>query len=323
MTAPTRKSTRAASAKPTSQAAPKVAAKGTTRNAPAKKRAASPAREASPPPKRSKGEEQNIAPTSKKAPNAKVSKTASRKSVEPVARHRSRTKLAGIAEGAVAAPAPHVQTKPYLNPLPSPPEKTRPGLQLFVWGAGNFGQFGLGPDVLDELDKPKKHAWAEQQMQAGTFGEEGAGLEDIAAGGMHSLLLDEKGTVWSCGLNDDAALGRITHQVPDPDKPGSFLDIDQLTAYPHPLQSLVDQKFRAVQVATGDSICAAVSDQGDLRVWGSFRVNEGSLGFSTGLKHQFLPVPILEDQLLSKPGDKEKVSFITAGVNHLLVLTTH
>jgi len=27
-----------------------------------------------------------------------------------------------------------------------------------------------------------------------------------------------------------------------------------------------------VQVAAGDSICAAVSVEGDLRVWGSFRV---------------------------------------------------
>jgi regulator of chromosome condensation len=39
------------------------------------------------------------------------------------------------------------------------------------------------------------------------------------------------------------------------------------------------------------------------------------------LKHQFIPVPILE--LKEKPGDTEKVSSIAAGGNHLLVLTTH
>ncbi|KAL0573115.1 hypothetical protein V5O48_008837 [Marasmius crinis-equi] len=319
-----RRSARAASAKPPSQAAPKVdvpvKGRSAARSVPPRKRAVSPEKDVDPPVKRARGEEQNIAPAIGKIPTSKHA--ATKPAPQPVKRSRSRTKLAPIGEGA-PAPAPHVQAKPYLNPLPSPPEKTRPGLQLFVWGAGNFGQFGLGPDLLDELDKPKKHTWAEQQMVAGTFGEEGAGLETVAAGGMHSLFVDEKGTIWSCGLNDDAALGRITHQVPDPENPGSFLDIDQLTAVPHPLQSLLDENFRAVQVATGDSICAAVSEQGDLRVWGSFRVNEGSLGFSTGLKHQFLPVPILEDQLLSKPGDKEKVSSITAGVNHLLVLTTH
>ena len=79
--------------------------------------------------------------------------------------------------------------------------------------------------------------------------------------------------IWSCGLNDDAALGRITTEVPDPDNPGSFLDVDELTSLPHPLQSLKDEGFRAVQVVAGDSICAAVSSEGELRVWGSFRVS--------------------------------------------------
>ncbi|GAV99134.1 rcc1 domain-containing protein [Lentinula edodes] len=309
-----RRSSRAASAKPASKVAPKPAPKKATsekppsrpsRTAASKKRAASPERDPSPPPKRAKGKSA--------AENAK----------------RSRTKLAPIAEKETPASEPkppkpaHVQVKPYLNPLPSPPEQVRPGLQLFVWGAGNFGQFGLGPDALDEFDKPKKHGWAEEQIQDGTFGEEGAGLEEIAGGGMHSLFVDEKGTIWSCGLNDDAALGRITQNVPDPKNPGSFLDVDELTSVPHPLQTLVDEGFRAVKVATGDSICAAVNDRGELRVWGSFRVNEGSLGFANGLKHQFIPVPILNDSLSHRPGDVEKVSDITAGVNHLLVLTTH
>ncbi|KIY69747.1 RCC1/BLIP-II protein [Cylindrobasidium torrendii FP15055 ss-10] len=220
-------------------------------------------------------------------------------------------------------PAPvHVQTKPYLNPLPSPPEHQRPGLQLFAWGAGNFGQFGMGPDVLCEIDKPKKHPWAEEQMTKGTFGSEGAGLESAAAGGMHSLFIDEAGTVWSCGLNDDAALGRDTAQVPDPEKPDAFLDVDELTAWPHPLQSLKDENFRAVQVVAGDSICAAVSAEGELRVWGSFRVNEGSLGFASGLRHQFQPVPI-NLELSHKPGDAEKVASLASGGNHVIVLTTH
>ena len=51
-------------------------------------------------------------------------------------------------------------------------------------------------------------------------------------------------------------------------------------------------------------------------------MDEGSLGFSDGLKHQFIPaVPTLE--LSHKPGDTEKVSSVASGSNHLLVLTTH
>ena len=59
----------------------------------------------------------------------------------------------------------------------------------------------------------------------------------------------------------------------DPEKPGETIDIDTITSYPYPLQSLVDEEFRAVRVAAGDSISAAISDKGELRVWGSFRVS--------------------------------------------------
>ncbi len=51
------------------------------------------------------------------------------------------------------------------------------------------------------------------------------------------------------------------------------MDIDTLTAQPHPLQSLVDEDFRAVRIAAGDTISATNSDKGELRVWGSFRIS--------------------------------------------------
>ena len=89
-----------------------------------------------------------------------------------------------------------VQTKPYFNPLPAIPEPRRPGLLLFAWGAGNFGQFGMGEDRLGELHKPTRNKWVEECMAKGRFGStEGAGLESIAAGGLYSLFVDENGTV--------------------------------------------------------------------------------------------------------------------------------
>jgi regulator of chromosome condensation len=153
-------------------------------------------RSPSPPPKRSRGEEQNVAPKGAKgvgkprstsaAPNGKAA---------PVKKAAKLTKLASVTEE--KEKPVHVQAKPYFNPLPTPPEKARPGLQLFVWGAGNCGQFGLGTSALGEIQKPRKQAWAEKQMEEGTFGEVGAGLESVAGGGMHTLFIDEKGTV-SC-----------------------------------------------------------------------------------------------------------------------------
>ncbi|KAJ7780968.1 regulator of chromosome condensation 1/beta-lactamase-inhibitor protein II [Mycena metata] len=293
--APLRRSSRAPVSKPApvaKAAPPKTAAKPMSKMKPAskvgRKRAASPERSASPPAKRAKSQAaENVDPT---VP------------ARPLKKKRSATL------------PPLVQAKPYFNPLPSIPETKRPGLQVFAWGAGNFGQFGMGPDFLGEFDKPKKHAWVEEQIEEGTFGPDNAGIEGVAAGGMHSIFVDEKGTVWTCGVNDDAALGRVTEGVPDPDL--------TLTNVPHPLESLVEEKFRAVQVATGDSICVALDNRGEIRVWGSFRANEGSLGFSESARHQFVPIPIAMD-LIHKPGDYEKVSSITAGANHILVLTTH
>ncbi|TFK43674.1 regulator of chromosome condensation 1/beta-lactamase-inhibitor protein II [Crucibulum laeve] len=307
---PPRRSSRAASVKPASKPPPKLVEKVGPRSrslATTKKRAASPERTPSPPPKRSRTENkksENEPPTRKPASKA----TSARKPVST-----NKTKLASIPEIS--------QLKPYFNPLPTPPEKQRPGASLFVWGAGNFGQFGMGPDYQDEFTKPKRNPWIDEQIEKGTFGEPGAGLESVCAGGLHSIFIDEKGTVWTCGVNDDAALGRTTKNVPDPNNPGGFLTEDDLLPVPYPLQSLIDEKFRAVKAVSGDSICAAVSSEGELRVWGSFRAVEGSLGFSNGQRYQFTPVPILE--LSHKPGDYEKVSSIASGNNHLLVLTTH
>lgn len=92
--------------------------------------------------------------------------------------------------------ADFVQTKPYFNPLPAAPEPRRPGLLLFAWGAGNFGQFGMGEDQLGELHKPARNKWVEQGMAEGRFGPTGgAGFESVAAGGLYSLFVDENGTV--------------------------------------------------------------------------------------------------------------------------------
>ncbi|KAF5363508.1 hypothetical protein D9756_000340 [Leucocoprinus leucothites] len=340
---PPRRSSRAASAKPASKAAPQKAAEKPApkpRSQPARKRAASPDRTEGPAPKRTRTappskRSENVPPPPAKKPR---SRAATATKTQPPAK-RGRPKLTAIPETAEAkepkAPkekkepkvpkekaAPIPQSRPYFNPLPVPPPHPRPGFMLFGCGSPNFGQLGMGPDEIEiEVPKLRRNKWVEKQMESGTFGDKGAGLESIAAGGLHTLFLDEQGTVWSCGVNDNAALGRITTNVPDPNNEGSFLDIDELTSWPKPVQALVDENFRTVRIAAGDNVGAAVSDKGEFRLWGTFRGMEGALGFSDGQDKQDLPTPILT--LSQKPGDYEKVTSIASGTNHLIICTTH
>lgn len=138
--------------------------------------------------------------------------------------------------------------------------------------------------------------------------------------------------IWSWGVNDDGALGRITNGIPDPNAPDSFLEEDFLESQPMLLSSLADAKFRAVAVSAGDSISVALGSSGELRAWGTFKVRpfirmdrayidhsgqtaDGSRRFDTTSKIQFTPqaIPALS-----------QVPFrsISCGVNHVLGLST-
>lgn len=83
----------------------------------------------------------------------------------------------------------------YFNPLPTPPAPVRPAPLLFVWGAGNDGQFGMGPDAVGQYEKPQRNTLVEKMIADGKFGKKGAGIERLAAGGMSSLFIDEQGRV--------------------------------------------------------------------------------------------------------------------------------
>jgi len=75
---------------------------------------------------------------------------------------------------------------------PAPPR----GGSVYVVGTGDFGQLGLGDEVL-EKSRP---------VLLDGFG--AAPVIALACGGMHSLALDSEGQVYSWGVNDEGALGR-------------------------------------------------------------------------------------------------------------------
>ncbi|KAI5123878.1 hypothetical protein M0805_005695 [Coniferiporia weirii] len=209
-----------------------------------------------------------------------------------------------------------VERRP-MNNLTIHASHPRPSRQLFICGDGSFGQLGMGTDVMGELSRPRLHAWFETAVQSNVLGvEQGAGIEQACAGGMHSLVIDEAGMVWSWGVNDLAALGRQTTGVPDPDAPGQLVETSILEAQPMPVRNLVETRFRAVQVAAGDSISVALSDEGLIRAWGCFRSTDGLLGFDQSVagEPQLYPVPL---ELLTESRSVQ----IACGADHVLALT--
>ncbi|CAE6441834.1 unnamed protein product [Rhizoctonia solani] len=181
-----------------------------------------------------------------------------------------------------------------LNSVPAIPEHPRPAYQILIFGNGDSSQFGMGPDATGEYPRPKMQKFFKTASDEGKLGGEGAGVEMLAAGGLHTLAIDEAGKVWTWGTNDDGALGRMV-EGPDPEDPTKTIDSDVAESTPTVLKTLVDEQFRAISVAAGNNVSIALGTNGQLRAWGSFRSNEGAFGFDGkpgSARIQYLPTSL-------------------------------
>lgn len=122
------------------------------------------------------------------------------------------------------------------------PELSIEGVVL-VAGAGDVGQLGLGPDVLEK----SRAALVDLDYE----------IVDIYAGGMHTVCLTKEGKVLTFGCNDEGALGRVTEGKEDA----------EFTA------GEVELPGKVIQVSAGDSHTAALLDDGRVFAWGTFRVS--------------------------------------------------
>ena len=78
---------------------------------------------------------------------------------------------------------------------------------------------------------------------------------------------------------------------------------------------LVDLPAPGIQISAGDSHTAALTDDGRVFYWGTFRDSSGSFGLTPDGQIQKLPVH------LNLPGDR-KVVKISSGADHLAMLTS-
>lgn len=155
--------------------------------------------------------------------------------------------------------------------------------QVLVFGQGDVGQLGLGEDIM-ERKKPALVSLPESIVQA-------------IAGGMHTVCLSDTGNVYTFGCNDEGALGRDSSAQGSEMTPGK-----------------VALEEKVIQVSAGDSHTAALTEDGTVYIWGSFRDNNGVIGLLEPLKTSTVPVKIPMTEPVVK---------IASGNDHLALVTVN
>ncbi|KAI0463391.1 hypothetical protein LJB42_003418 [Komagataella kurtzmanii] len=149
-------------------------------------------------------------------------------------------------------------------------------LDLFVFGTGSMSELGLGPAAsTKEVKRPRLNPLLKKDE---------VGIVDFAVGGMHTLALDYKNQVWSWGGNDSGVLGRDTSQaqeqlrdMDDEDDDDEDGDLNELESTPGLVEGLPDNQI--VQLIATDNLSGVLLENGEVWAWGTFRCNEGLLGF--------------------------------------------
>ncbi|EDQ86374.1 uncharacterized protein MONBRDRAFT_33844 [Monosiga brevicollis MX1] len=169
-------------------------------------------------------------------------------------------------------------------------------------GINCFGQLGVG----DHITERKKPAF----VRKGTL--ENVLVTDVAAGGMHTAVVDEQHRVHTFGCNDEGALGRPASSNEEESYPGLAQGLDDI---------------KAIQVTAGDSHTAILGSDGYVYAVGVFRDDDGSLAFSPTslIERQFCRVFPTDEMLKATQTRRRKLPLakqISSGSDHLLILTT-
>ena len=164
------------------------------------------------------------------------------------------------------------QPKPKVKVIINEAPKTK--LNVFVCGEGSSGELGLGTakNVID-VKRPRLNK---------LLSAEEVGVVQVAVGGMHCLALTHDNKIFSWGVNDQGALGRETQwdggykdienaSDSDSDDEDSGLNPRESTPTAIPVTSFPEGTV-FVEVAAADSASFALTDDGLVYGWGTFRV---------------------------------------------------
>jgi regulator of chromosome condensation len=151
-------------------------------------------------------------------------------------------------------------------------------LDIYVFGSGEYGELGLGAEKRNGK-KPKdvRRPRLNDLLDARTVG-----VVQIAVGGMHCIALTHDNQIITWGVNDNGALGRDTMwEAPERDISDEDSEEDDDDSGLNPKESTptaisagsFDTGAVFVQVAATDSASFALTEEGSVYSWGTFRVS--------------------------------------------------
>lgn len=172
-----------------------------------------------------------------------------------------------------AKPAPKTKPKVVINKAPTD------RLNVYVFGEGSSGELGLGTakNAID-VKRPRLNP---------LLSAEKVGVVQVACGGMHVAALTHDGKVMTWGVNDQGALGRDTKwegglrdvgESDDGSDSGSDSGLNPRESTPTAVTSF-PHGIVIVKLSAGDSHTLALTDDGNVFGWGTFRVSERYISF--------------------------------------------
>lgn len=173
-----------------------------------------------------------------------------------------------VADASQTIPRKKGRTEPPVSPVINSLPTTK--LNVYAFGTGDNAELGLGPEPNAKVVKrPRLNTFLLPDK---------IGVVAIAIGGMHGLALTHEGKVYSWGVNDQYALGRETKVAPREKLAEGSDDSDEddeplnaLESTPMPVEGFPEGTI-ITRIAAGDSVSVAVTDQGRVYAWGTFRV---------------------------------------------------
>ncbi|KAK1251503.1 hypothetical protein MKX07_006982 [Trichoderma sp. CBMAI-0711] len=191
-------------------------------------------------------------------------------------------------------------------------------LDIYVFGEGTSGELGLGSKRVGgkkpiDVKRPRLN----ENLSAKTVG-----VVQIACGGMHAVALTRDNKILTWGVNDQGALGRDTTWeggLRDADKADDSDSEDEDDTGINPKEStpiaLSEDNFapgtKFVQVVASDSASFALTEDGRVYGWGTFRSSDGILGFTENVRVQTRPALI---------AGLKNIKALASGANHILAL---